>query len=236
MKLVIIIPALNEERTVGAVIAGLPRVPGFSKQEIVVIDDGSADRTAEVAEKAGAQVVPHGKRRGLAAAFRTGLAEAKRLGADVVACIDADGQYDPKQMPLVAGPVARGEADLVLGRRLPPRPGGMPLQKYIGNRLATLFVSLLCQRWFNDAQTGFRAFSMRAVGSMDLRSRFTYTQESLMQCAYNGMKIKEVRVLFKPRQDKPRLFGPVREYALRAFPGIAVTFLRFHPALRGLFS
>jgi glycosyltransferase involved in cell wall biosynthesis len=128
MKLVIQIPALNEEATLPLAIAALPRgLPGFTEVAILVIDDGSSDRTSEVARSAGAdRVVRFATHHGLAAAFRTGLEEALAMGADVIVNFDADLQYDPADLPALIAPILADRADVVIGDR---SPGSSPISR-----------------------------------------------------------------------------------------------------------
>jgi len=230
MKLVVTIPAFNEEKTIGKVIKEIPgKIPGIKRIEIVVVDDGSTDGTARVAKKLGALVVRHAGNRGLAKAFKTGLAVALELGADVVVNTDADFQYNQKQIPLLVKPVIEGRADIVLGSRFKGWIEEMPLSKRWGNILATAVVRFVSGYNISDAQTGFRAFSRDAAAWMNISSDFTYTQESLLIAAEHRLKVIEVPVDFRKRAGSSRLFGSVWGFAKRAGLTLLTNYLNYHP-------
>ncbi len=137
MRVLVAIPAFNEEKTVGAVISGVPRtIPGVSCVDILVVDDGSSDSTAGVAAGAGARVCRHPGNRGLGAVFRTALAEAREGGYDVLATIDGDGQFDPSGVGDLLAPILAGGADMVTCSRFMPGSGGgrIPWVRRTGNR------------------------------------------------------------------------------------------------------
>ncbi|MEM2907600.1 MAG: glycosyltransferase family 2 protein, partial [Candidatus Hadarchaeales archaeon] len=169
----IVMPAYNEERSIGRVIDAL-RAEGWTN--IIVVDDGSRDRTAEIARSKGAVVVSHPKNMGLGAALRTGLREALERGADSAVTFDADGQHDPKAIrELIA---ALDEADVVIGVR---RHFGIPLHKRLGN-FALDFVTYLFSGVLTDSQSGSRAFNRRALEAIRIRSnRYEVSSEIIIQ-------------------------------------------------------
>jgi len=230
MKLVVTIPAFNEEKTIGKVIREIPKkIPGIKKIEVVVIDDGSSDKTAEQAKKAGAIVVKHAGNRGLAKAFRTGLDTALSRGADIIVNTDADFQYNQKQIPKLVKPVLQGKADMVLGSRFRGWIEEMSAGKRWGNILATKVVRFVSGLDVSDAQPGFRAFSREAALRMNISSDFTYTQESLLIAAEHRLRVSEVPVDFRKRADESRLFGSVWNYAKRAGMTLLINYLNYHP-------
>ncbi|MCX6020246.1 MAG: glycosyltransferase, partial [Chloroflexi bacterium] len=164
--LAVLIPAHNEAATIGGVVAGVPRAALGERGvtvRVIVVDDGSADDTAEMARAAGADsIVRHPERRGLGAALRWGMAAARAEGAGAAVYLDGDGEYDPADIPSVAGPVLRGEADYVLGVRFPGGAGAMRPSRLWGNRAFTALLCVLTGRRIRDGQTGFRAFGRRA--------------------------------------------------------------------------
>ena len=193
--LVVLIPALNEEITVGDVIRGIPRdIPGVGRVQAVVVDDGSTDRTAEVARAAGAIVVSHGERCGVGAAFQTGLAKALELGADLIASIDADGQFDPTTIPTLIASVLRGEADFATASRFADAAlvPTMPPVKLWGNRMMSRLISSLTGRRFHDVSCGMRCYNRRAALSLNVIGQFTYTQEVFLNLAHKRMRMVEV--------------------------------------------
>jgi glycosyltransferase involved in cell wall biosynthesis len=193
--IVVVMPALNEERTVAEVIGRVPVViDGLATR--VLVDDGSSDRTAELARAAGAEVVSHPRTLGVGAAFRTGLARALAAGATAVVTIDSDGQFSPEDIPAVAGPVLRGEADMATASRFidPALVPKMPWVKKWGNRRMAALVSKLTGQRFHDVACGFRAYSRRAAASLNLTGKFTYTQEVFLGLAFRDFAIREVPI------------------------------------------
>lgn len=197
MKLVVQIPALNEERTIGDVIARIPReILGVDEIAVVVVDDGSTDRTAEIATAAGAHVVRHDVRRGVGAAFRDGIEASMSLGADVIVTMDADGQFNPEDIPRLVRPIVRGEADFVTASRFadPSLEPEMPRAKRWGNAFMARWISRLTGRRFHDVSCGFRAYGPNAFLRLVLTGDFTYTHETFLALAFAGVRMAEVPV------------------------------------------
>ena len=196
MKLVVTIPAYNEEKTIAGVIEGIPRqINGINFVEILVVDDGSTDGTVEQARRAGVdKILSHQENQGLGVAFKDGLGAALGAGADIIVNIDADGQYNAAEIPLLIKPVLDGKADIVLGWRDISNLNFMPKGKKLGNKLATWVTRILSGLPIKDAQTGFRAFSREAALRTNLRGEYTYVQETIIQAAYKGLPIEQVPV------------------------------------------
>lgn len=214
MKVIVCIPAFNEEQTIGEVIDGIKKVMTDYSYEIIAINDGSTDNTKQVARMHGANVVSHRTKFGLAEAYRTGCREALERGADIVVTIDSDGQYSPEDVPDLLSPVIKNEADLVLGWR--KWKEYMPLSKRMGNWLFARVVSFLAKKKIRDPQTGFRAFT-KEIAKFKIISDFSYTQETCIKAARAGFKILEVPIHFKKRiSGKSRLFSNPLVYATRA--------------------
>ena len=149
-----VIPALNEEATIADVVRGaLPFV-----DDIIVVDDGSVDRTAELAEKAGAYVIKHPRSAGQWSALRTGFKEALRRKYDIVITMDADGQHDPADIPRLLKPIKAGRADLVIGSRLKGRLVAMIPYRYMGIRFFSKLLSIFMRESLTDVTSGFRAY------------------------------------------------------------------------------
>ncbi len=233
MRALIAIPALNEEGTLGGVLRSLPSsLPNGENVAVLVVDDGSTDRTAEIAREGGATVLSHRRNRGLGEAFNTAVHHALEVGAEVLVTIDADGQFDPGQIPDLLAPIAAGEADVVTGSRFTRggRPRGMPRARYWGNRFfAGLLDSLLHQR-LSDVSCGFRAYSREALLHLNLLGKYTYTQESIFDLVYKGLRVEEVPIsvtYFKDR--KSHISGSLVRYGVNALKIIARTARDFKP-------
>lgn len=216
MKLVVQIPAFNEETMLPEALAALPRIlPGFSKVEVLVVDDGSTDRTSEVARGNGAdRVVRLPAHRGLAAAFSTGLEEALAMGADVIVNFDADLQYDASDIPALVAPILAGEADLVVGDRGPGRLAHFSPGKRLLQRLGSWVVRQASGLEVADAASGFRALSREAARRVNVFSRMTYTLETLVQAGSKDLRVVSVPVTARPPARRSRLFTSVGKYVL----------------------
>lgn len=197
MLLCVIIPALNEEATLGKVMTQIRevRLPApVDACALVVVDDGSTDRTAEIAAELGAAVVQHPRNRGVGRAFHSGLEKALALGADVVVNIDADGQFNPADIPQLIGPIIQGRADFCTASRFkdPALEPEMPPVKRWGNRQMSRLVSAIVGRRFDDVSCGFRAYSRETALRLNLWGEFTYTQETLILLCARGLQIEEI--------------------------------------------
>ena len=217
--LVVVIPAYNEEATVGEVIREVPRdVPGVDRVLVLVFDDGSIDRTAGVARAAGADfVLAHERNRGLAATFRDALDAALALGADVIVNTDADNHYDQTRIPELVAPIIAGSADVVIGSRALNGLREMGFLRKWGNRLAnSLFVLLYRLPKGTDVSSGFRAYSREAALRLTLTSNYTYAHESLIAARDHNLAI-ENRVFPARDVTRPsRLMSSVGSHIFRA--------------------
>ncbi len=231
MKLVVMIPAHNEEKTIGEVIRNIPRkISGIDRVDVLVVEDGSTDRTFDVAKNAGADVIICSKERmGLSKTFKKGLDAAFDMDADIIVNIDADNQYDPSEIPSLIEPIVEGYADIVLGSRFNGTIEHMSTRKRIGNRIATAIVRRLSGLQISDAQTGFRAFSRESALKLNILSKYTYTQETIIQASYKGMKIVEVPINFRRRDGQSRLISNIFSYAKNAGATIITTYLNYKP-------
>jgi len=231
MKLVIQIPAWNEEEHLGAAIAALPReVGGFDGLEILVVDDGSVDRTAEVARAAGARVVRLPVHRGLAVAFAAGVDAALESGADVIVNTDADGQYDARDIPALVAPILAGEAQMVIGDRQVNTIRHFTPTKKALQKLGSWVVRKLSRTEVADATSGFRAISRTAALKLHVFTRFTYTLETILQAGEAGLKVVSVPVRTSAGETRPsRLFRSNTGYVLRSLESIARIVVLYNP-------
>lgn len=199
--LAVVVPAKDEEETIGELLERIStvRVPGYELQTFVV-DDGSADRTAQIARARGATVVRHPRNRGLGAAVRTGLRAAVEAGADTVAYLDADLEYFPEDIPRLVEPVAMGRADYVLGSRFRGGVRGMKLYRRLGNYVFTALLVALTRRFMTDGQTGMRAFSREAADRAEIIHDYNYAQVLTLDLARKGFRIEEVPIRYKIRK------------------------------------
>ena len=209
MKLVVQIPAFNEEAILGKALASIGRsVPGFSEVAVIVIDDGSTDRTSEVARAAGAdRVLRLPAHRGLAAAFSAGLEEALALDADVIVNFDADLQYDAADIPALVAPILSGRADLVVGDRGPGSLAHFSPGKRLLQRVGSWAVRQASGLEIPDAASGFRALSREAARRVNVFSRMTYTLETLIQAGSKDLRVSSVPVAARPPSQRSRLYS-----------------------------
>jgi glycosyltransferase involved in cell wall biosynthesis len=228
MKLVIQIPCLNEAETLPRTLAELPReVPGVHEVEWLVIDDGSSDRTAEVAREHGVDhIVRLTNNKGLAAAFAAGLDACLKLGADVIVNTDADNQYPAEDIPRLVAPVVAGEADMVIGTRDMAEVEHFSGAKKLLQRLGSWVVRRASGTGVQDTTSGFRAYNREAALQLQVVSDFTYTLESLIQAGKMLVAIDQVPVgANRPLRDSrlfPSTWTYVRRNALAVFRAYAM--------------
>jgi glycosyltransferase involved in cell wall biosynthesis len=186
----ILLPAYNEETKIGAVIDGI-RKQGF--RMIVAVDDGSSDRTSEVARAHGAMVYGHPLNRGAGAAVATGIV-ALRDKVDIIVMLDADGQHDVRDIGNVIKPILEGRADFVLGTRTLERKS-MPRIRRFGNWGMDVYLFLLSGMWIHDTQSGFRAMTAAVARSLELKSdRYEAMSEMFLQLKHKGFRLVEVPI------------------------------------------
>lgn len=231
MKLIIQIPCLNEEEQLPAAVAALPRqVDGFDTVELLVIDDGSDDRTVEVARSLGVNhIVQLPQNRGLAFAFQAGLDAALKLGADVVVNTDADNQYHGDSIHDLVRPIIAGEADMVVGDRDVRSVADFSWLKRRLQVLGSWVVRVASGTDVPDATSGFRAYTSEAALQLVVVSRYTYTIESLIQAGKSRLAITHVPVRTNPKVRESRLFNSTWGYIRRNAVTILRVFAQYEP-------
>ncbi len=231
VKLIVQIPCFDEEQTLPLTLAAIPReIPGVDCVEILVIDDGSRDGTAEVARRLGVEhVVRHPVNRGLAQAFQTGLDHALRLGADVVVNTDADNQYPGGAIPDLVRPILEGRADLVLGdRQTRSLEHFSPLKRWL-QRIGSFVVRRLSGIDVPDAVSGFRAMSRKAVLRTTILSSFSYTTEQLIQAGHKNLTVVSVATGANPGTRPSRLFRSIPRFVASTAATMVRTYTMYRP-------
>ncbi len=200
MKLLVQIPALNEEATIAAVVRGVPRsIPDIDPVEVLVIDDGSNDRTVECAQEAGADhILSLSYNRGLAFGFQAGLDACLRQGADIIVNMDGDNQYPGEQIPQLIVPILQGRADIVIGDRQVDQVKHFSARKRLLERFGSWVVRAASGTAVPDAPSGFRAYSREAALRLFVTSDFSYTLDNLIQAGKRGMKVAHVPIVTNP--------------------------------------
>ena len=231
MKLIIQIPCFNEEATLPGTLADLPRqVEGIETVEWLVIDDGSTDRTVEVARENGVDhIVRLTNNRGLAAAFQAGLDASLKLGADIVVNTDADNQYYGGDIPKLVAPILAGHADMVIGDRETDQVEHFsPLKKRL-QRLGSAVVRRASGTDVPDTTSGFRAYNREAGLQMQVVSKFTYTLESIIQAGKMLVAVDHVPIRTNPKTRESRLFPSTAAYVRRNTGSIFRIYAMYEP-------
>ena len=221
MKLIVIIPALNEEATIAKVLDGVhSKIDGIDEIEKIVVDDGSSDDTAKIASEKGARVISHPKNRGVGAAFATGIKAALQDGADIIVNMDGDGQFNPSDIPELIQPVLTGKAGFVTCSRFGKKEfsPNMPLIKYWGNQWMVKIINTVTSKKFTDVSCGFRAYTRETAMRLNLFGQFTYTQETFLDLAQKNIVMTEVPLKVRGEREfgKSRVASSISRYAMRA--------------------
>jgi len=230
MKLIVQIPALNEEATLAETLRSIPRaIPGVDRVELLVIDDGSSDRTSEVAREAGADhVVRLTRPKGLAAVFMAGLDASLRLGADIIVNTDADNQYPNHEIPRLIAPILAGEADMVVGDRGIAEVAHFSWTKRQLQRLGSWVVRKVSGTDVPDTTSGFRALSREAALRINIVSEFTYTLESIIQAGKKRLAVTTEPIT--ARETRPsRLMRSTWDYVKRSGATILRIYAMYEP-------
>ena len=229
MKIIISIPAYNEEKTLPEVLKEIKQEMGKTNYnyEILVVNDGSEDLTEKVAKEQGAKVVSNERNLGLAETFKREMKECIERKADIIIHTDADGQYKAKDIPRLVKKVEEGY-DLVLGSRFYNKIKHMPLMKRFGNKAFARVFTRLTKVKLTDTTTGFRAFTRQLAESINYINTFTYTQEQIIRAAKQHFKITEIPIETRKTRES-RLFKSPLEYAFKAWINILRIYRDYDP-------
>jgi glycosyltransferase involved in cell wall biosynthesis len=231
VKLIVQIPCLDEEATLPATIADLPKqIGGIEEIELLVIDDGSTDRTVEVAREHGVEhIVRLTNNKGLAAGFQAGLDACLKLGADIVVNTDADNQYRGADVAKLVAPILAGKADMVVGDRQVADVEHFSGSKKGLQRLGSWVVRRLSGTEIADTTSGFRAYNREAALGLLVVDDFTYTLESLIQAGKMLVAVDQVEVATNAQTRESRLFGSTGSYVRRNGLSILRIYARYEP-------
>ncbi len=242
IKLIIQIPCYNEEKTLGVALDALPReIPGVDKVEWLVIDDGSTDKTAEVARAHGVDhIVSLHVNRGLARAFTAGLDFCVKSGADIIVNTDADNQYHADDIPKLVAPIVEGRAEIVVGERpIADIEHFSPVKKFL-QKLGSWVVRMASGTDIPDAPSGFRAMKREAAMRLNVFDDYTYTLETIIQAGRKNMIITSVPVRTNPDLRPSRLVRSIPSYVRRSLFTIVRIFMTYRPfrffAMLGIIS
>jgi len=231
MKLIVQIACLNEEETLPQTLRDIPRqVDGIDEVEVLVVDDGSTDRTAEVAEATGADhVVRLRTNMGLARAFMVALDESLHRGADIIVHTDADNQYDARDIPKLIAPILDGRADVVVGSRPIETIRDFSFLKKKLQRLGSWVVRAVSRTSLPDATSGFRAYSREAALRLTVLSEFSYTLESAIQAGRTNIAVAHVPIRTNPATRQSRLAASSWQYVWRSISTIVRIYVLYEP-------
>lgn len=231
MKLIVQIPCLNEEQTLPETVAAIPRqIAGVDEVEILVVDDGSVDRTAEVARELGVDhIIRHRNTKGLARAFRSGIDACLRRGADIIVNTDGDNQYCGADIPALIRPILDGRADIVVGDRRTDRVAHFSRFKKFLQRYGSAVIRRVSRTEVPDAVSGFRAISREAALHLNIVSPFSYTIEMLIQAGRKKMAVAAVPVRTNSKTRESRLFRNIPQFLERSLTTMVRMYSMYRP-------
>jgi glycosyltransferase involved in cell wall biosynthesis len=230
-KLIVQIPCYNEEETLPQTVSDIPRqIDGIDEVKILVIDDGSTDRTVAVAEEIGVDYIINNTHNiGLARTFHEGLVACLSLGADIIVNTDGDNQYKGQDIPKLIAPILNGEAKIVIGDRETDKiPHFSPLKKRL-QKIGSFVVRMLSETDVRDPVSGFRAFSREAAMKMNILSPFSYTIETVIQAGKKHITIKSVPIGTNPKTRESRLFKSIPKFIERSLSTMIRMYTMYQP-------
>jgi glycosyltransferase involved in cell wall biosynthesis len=231
MKLIVIIPCLNEETTLPVVLKTIPKkIPGITKIEVVVINDGSSDKTVAVAKKHGVKhFVNHIKNQGLSVSFCDGISRALELGADIIVLTDGDNQYPQARIPDLIKPILQGRADLVIADRQVKTIDHFSFTKKLWQKLGTWVLNLVAGTKVPDATSGFRAYSREAALQLNLIARYSFATETTIQAGNKGHAIAHIKIKTNPKTRESRQFKSSWQHVRKSSVTIMRGFVMYKP-------
>lgn len=231
MKVFVQVPCLNEEHTLPLVLESIPKeIPGVDSIEILVVDDGSTDRTVEVAKSYGVtHFVRHARNMGLARSFRDGVDYALSHGADIVVNTDGDNQYPQQRIPDLVAPIVAGRADIVIADRQTSKIAHFSKFKKLMQNVGSKVVNVAAGTRLPDAASGFRAYSRSALYRLNVVTQFSYCMETIIQAGNKRLRIESVPVTTNPKTRESRLFKNIWQHMFKSGLAIVRSFLMFKP-------
>ncbi len=231
MKLIIQIPCLNEEQTLADVLKSIPKkIAGVDKIEVLIIDDGSTDKTVAIAKKHDVEhFVIHTRNRGLARSFHDGLLKSLELGADIIVNTDGDNQYPQAQIGELVKPILDGQADVVIADRQVQQIAHFSRGKKLLQVLGTKVLNAAAGTQVPDAASGFRAYSREAAFQLNVVTRFSYAMETLIQAGNKRLAIASIPVETNPKTRESRLFKSSWEHVYKSGIAILRAFIMYRP-------
>jgi len=231
LRLVVQVPCLNEEDTLPLVLNSIPKqIPGIDEIIILIIDDGSTDRTVEVAKAHGVtEFVSHARNRGLGRSFHDGVQRALELGADIVVNTDGDNQYPQERIADLVQPIVRGEAEIVVADRQVHLVEHFSNSKVMLQKLGSRVVNRAGNTDLPDAASGFRAYSRESIMLLNTITRFSYCMETIIQAGVKRLKIVSIPVVTNPKTRESRLFKSTRQHVFKSAAAIIRAYIMYKP-------
>jgi glycosyltransferase involved in cell wall biosynthesis len=231
LRLVVQVPCLNEEETLPLVLESIPKqIPGIDEIIILIIDDGSTDRTVEVARAHGVtHFVRHARNRGLGRSFHDGVQRALELGADIVVNTDGDNQYPQERIADLVQPIIRGEAEIVIADRQVDQVEHFSRAKIMLQRFGSSIVNRAAGTDLPDAASGFRAYSRESIMLLNTITRFSYCMETIIQAGNKKLKIVSMPVVTNAKTRESRLFKSTHQHVLKSAAAIIRAYIMYKP-------